>query len=101
MSADYAVSFFYFSTSFICLFALLKKYSKKVTDVSLDVTSMTESDQFVANALSPRELVKLILGRWFRLAFPVYLVLLFAATLFNYVGSGPMYLTAAELNLEQ
>lgn len=45
-------------------------------------------------------MVKLILGRWFRLAFPTYLVLLFASTVFVYLGSGPIYISNSQQNLQ-
>ncbi len=39
--------------------------------------------------------------RWFRLAFPTYLVLLFAFTIFQYMGRGPIFNSSETLYVQE
>jgi hypothetical protein len=41
--------------------------------------------------LNMRALIKQILARWLRLAFPTYLIVFFSLFMFLYFGSGPVF----------
>jgi len=95
------MSFFYFMSGFICMFGLIKKYQRDC-DLSQDANdsgdkslkSINES-QITNNCiprLNKRALLKQILGRWVRLAIPAYLLILFTATIFPFLGSGPSFM---------
>eukprot|EP00347_Sterkiella_histriomuscorum_P010014 403339018 len=97
VSADYPISFFYFISGFIGMFALIKKYQRNEVVNEGPNTSIEETRPAAAaqatcvQRLTKKQLVKQILGRWLRLAFPTYIVMIFLMTLFNFFGTGPSF----------
>lgn len=101
MSADYAVSFFYFLSAFIGIYSMLKKYQKSYPNPNeshhLDSDMAHQANQ----PLTFKEVIKMIFSRWLRLSFPTYIILLFTYGLFPYFGSGPMFTYANSMFLEK
>jgi hypothetical protein len=44
--------------------------------------------------LNKRAMIKQVLARWLRLAFPTYLIVFFTLFMFLHLGSGPVYTKA-------
>ncbi|CDW90007.1 UNKNOWN [Stylonychia lemnae] len=95
VSSDMAVSFFYFQSSFICMFSLIKRFQRDCQqnfDTNRE-TAIQLSDEQQQNIpkLNIKTLIKLIFARWLRLSFPTYLLVLFTAFLFKQLGTGPAF----------
>lgn len=85
VSADLPIVFFYFASSFMGMFSLLKRYANAFQNKN-------EDSAFKPTAkLNIKEMGSLIINRWFRLAFPTYILMLFALFVFPYIGEGPVY----------
>lgn len=51
--------------------------------------------------LNKRAILKQIITRWLRLAFPAYFIVLFTLYMFVYFGSGPVFSNVIKYNLVQ
>lgn len=92
------------------MFGLIKKYTKFSNDNSIHEitvgTSFEENKDGGQHALQTSKLTKIvivknILARWLRLAFPTYIILFFSMTLFNYLGNGPCFPHENNKNLQE
>jgi hypothetical protein len=86
ISADFAISFFYFMSAFIAFFGFLRKYKSVCIKENPRQSSVIQTD------LTLVEVCKLIFGRYLRLAFPTYTIILITRYLFVYMGSGPFFI---------
>eukprot|EP00347_Sterkiella_histriomuscorum_P019610 403340973 len=122
MSSDMVISFFYFMSAFICMFTLIKKYQRdaelsimeyeNARATEIDPSSQASSSHSMISKAQPDDqqqsiprlnknsLMKQILARWLRLAFPTYLIVLFSVTLFPYIGAGPTFTYVYNLQLQ-
>lgn len=91
-----AISFLYFISGFIGMYALIKKFQQSNENAETTMKEYQTQDIAIKSMnvprLSKRALGLEILARWLRLAFPTYLVVLIAAALFPYMSSGPTFL---------
>ena len=105
-------------SGFIVMFALVKKYQKGAEERR---TEKTPSQQFSSNQrrisfyddhmliqdcetlsvpkLNIKTMVKQVLARWLRLAFPTYIIILFTLSMYIYIGSGPDFYNVINFNI--
>lgn len=100
MSADFPISFFYFISAYIGMFAFLKKYvnagmlrSNPTSNASIIQSLNSQDETFNKSTvqLNYKEIAKHIINRWMRLAFPTYIIVFFTMFVFSYLGSGPAF----------
>jgi len=82
VSADFAVSYFYFVSGFIGFFLVLKRFKAK-----REYAPENDKSEFTL-----AQAAKLTFKRFWRLAFPTYFIVLFASTVFSFLRGGPIYL---------
>ena len=112
VSADFALSFFYFMSGFIVMFALIKKYQRAPEDPNNEFEKqqvppsqrrisffdegmpLQDCETMAIPKLNKRAMVKQVLARWLRLAFPTYIIVFFTLFMFQTLGSGPVFTNA-------
>jgi hypothetical protein len=121
ISSDFAVSFFYFMSGFIVMYALIKKYQRGAEELHAhhregqnaassiqmprrisfydEQLPMQDCESMSVPKLNKRTLLKQVLARWLRLAFPTYIIVLFTLSMYVYLGSGPAFYSVINYNI--
>lgn len=110
-------------SGFIVMFALIKKYQRGQEHIhSMNSSHHKESSHYIHSTqrrvsfyeegavmndcetlsipkLNKRAVLKQILTRWLRLAFPAYFIVLFTMYMFIFFGSGPVFTDVIKYNL--